>query len=432
VVGKTIIGQKEKPKIAVVKKSGKKARFFAPASIMIMGTFYNAFLAFMAARGFPVNETVVSITELLVVSMGAAYIFIHQKELKKPLIHYAFFMATVVFCFIVMAANGIFLVKFIRDMLLIVLFILLGSLCKEEDLIKAFKIISIMVLIGALLEIRFTQRFIQLFEPALYYEKTRGMVAQGGYGLFGGAMADANRFSFGVFNIPRLCSLFLEQVSLANFSMVLAIFTASFWSRLVKRDRILFLFTIILIILGNNTRTGSTFVVLMLAGFWVFPMLPDKVQVLVMPLVILFARMFIFDPYSKPEHWGDDLEGRVGLTMSFLSNLDIQSYLIGNMRAVSQSQDSGYVYLVCFSTIFGAIIYWLYTSLVVPGIDKQNKRFTYGSSLFIAINLMIGAAIFTIKVSAPLWLVGGFLYQRACLMREQKRKTYVSAIPKKS
>ncbi len=408
-------------KTPVFQKRKKKSFLPMPSVIMLMGVLYNAFLAFLNARGLPINEAAVTLTELLIVLMGATYIVLQNKNLKRPFVHYLFFISISTFSLLVMAYNEFFFIKFIRDMALIVLFAMLGGLCDEKSLIKTFRILTLVVLGGIFLEIRFTRVFIELFAPASYYQDTRGLMNQMGYGLFGGAMASPERFSFGILDVPRLCSVFLEQVSLANFSMILSIFTATFWEKLVKRDRLFFLFTIILIIVGNNTRTGSTFVSLMFFGFWIFPRLPSKMQILMIPAVLIFARVFVFDPDAVPERWGDDLEGRVGLTMWMLSELDVQSFLTGNLDTVFKTPDSGYVYLICASTVFGSIMYWLYTSLIVAGTDTQTKRFAYGASLFIAVNLMIGAAIFTIKVSAPLWFIGGFLYQKVCLLEEQKQ-----------
>jgi len=89
--------------------------------------------------------------------------------------------------------------------------------------------------------------------------------------------------------------------------------------------------------------------------------------------------------------------------------MNFQTLFTGDIGAAVAAQDSGYLYLIYSQTGLGFLAFWLYTSLIVPAVNTANKRFANGLGIFIAVNLLIGAGIFTIKVAAPLWFIAGYL-----------------------
>lgn len=325
-----------------------------------------------------------------------------------------------VLCCVVFVFNGDVSAKFLRDMILVLMFVLMGGLCSEDQLVRGFKIVTLATLMILLMELFYTRIYIMIFEPARYYANTRGIdPIYGSYGLYVGVQ-NADRFSFGIFNVPRASSIFLEQVSLANFSMVLAIFLTTFWDKIGKIDRLLYVATIVLIVTANNTRTGTVLNILIMFGYWIFPKLPGRMNVAIMPAILIVSAALFYDPRIGAGEYSDDINGRIGLTVSLLLNADFYTLFTGNIGdLLENTPDSGYFYIICYSTVFGLVAYWLYVSLFVPPVDARSKRYIYSTSLFIFINLMIGAAVFTIKVSAPLWMIGGVLCREAYLKRQQ-------------
>lgn len=399
-----------------------KGRLRMPALLMIAGIMYNAVLAFLHAQGLPVNEGVVALAEFLILLAGSVYLPFHKSNLVHTSQHLFFYVAIACLCGIVFMFNATISVKFLRDMYLMVLFIILGSQCEEKELFKAFKVVTLLTLAVMAIEIFSTDLYVSLLAPASYYEVTRGVATYGSTGLFRGAIVSDSRFSFGLLNIPRLSSLFLEQVSLANFSMILTLFLITFWGKLGKFDRLFYLFSILLIVVGNNTRTGTAVNLLLFIGYWVFPKLPRRGNALIMPAILLIAALFFYDPHITARSWSDDLNGRIGLTLSLLAQLDIGTLVGGNLGPfLDKTHDSGYVYIICFSTVFGLFLYWLYTSFFLRPFDAKSRRFLYGCSLFLATNLLISAAIFTIKISAPLWMMAGFLCRESILARQREK-----------
>ncbi len=384
-----------------------------PCLLVILAVSYNSFLAIINANVMVLNTHYVALVEIAILLSITGYIALNFNKLVAPLRHLSFFAVMMLLSVMVMLANGEFFPKFIRDMYIIVAFVLLGTVTNEKDIIRIFKILAGITLAVAVIEIFRTNLYVSFFQPAKYYANTRGIAPLGSSGLFRGAVLSDTRFSFNFFSNHRISSIFLEQVSLANFSMVLSIFVISFWKSLTRKEILFFLLTIVFIILANDTRTGTIFTLALIPGFFVFPHLPRNWNVLIIPAVLIVSALLFYDPSLDRTNWEDDLPGRIGLTLYMIYNIDIQAALTGKLGLdIMLTMDSGYVYVVYASTLLGFFIYWLYTSLLVSSHSKAGKRFAYSTSLFIAVTLMVGAAIFTIKVGALLWLMGGFLYQQ--------------------
>ena len=91
-------------------------------------------------------------------------------------------------------------------------------------------------------------------------------------------------------------------------------------------------------------------------------------------------------------------------------DLDVQSMLGLSISRIGEFADSGYVYLIYSSTIFGLIVFWLFVCLYPAGTTPAQRRCAHSLSLFIFLNMMIGGtAIFSIKIAGLLWLLVGYM-----------------------
>jgi len=379
---------------------------------LIAAVFYNAGLAFINAHGFSIGQGLVSVTEALIVLIAVAFIAFKIyafPNLRPQLLFGAITIAMILFVALV---NNFIYLKSIRDVLLIIVFFMIGGLSSEKGLISVFKFVCAVIFLFMVIENYMTDFYVYLFEPSSYFANTRGIeeFSIDESGLFRNALGYAGRFSFNFLSDHRLSSLFLEQVSLANFSMVLAIFTASFWSKLGKWARFSFVMLIILIVLTNSTRTGTGVCLIILAGFFIFPYLPRYSNLLYMPVILIASVLLFYDPNYDLHGADDNFAGRIGRTLFSLENLGMHYFTGGTMEMIQRTADSGYTYVILTQTLIGLLAFWLFTGLIVPQDNSANKRFAHSTSIYIFFNLMIGAAIFSIKVSAPLWFMAGYLY----------------------
>lgn len=389
--------------------------------IVLLGTLFNALLAIANAHLAFLNDGHVMISEVLILILACSYILKNSESTHTYENSLIFtYVVMVLFFWTTLFYQGIY-IKSVRDMILMPIFIVLGGLATEKGLLKMMRFLVAITVIFMIMEGWATSIYTSIFKPALYYANTRGVqeLSTDSSGLFRNSLGFSGRFSFGIFETHRLSSLFLEQVSLANFSMVLGVFTISFWEKIGKKDRIFYITSILFILLTNNTRTGSIFNVILLVGYFLFPKLPKFTPLLYTPLLILFSFIFFYDSHYSEARLSDDLKGRIGLTVSKISNIDPHSFFVGDASMMSHVQDSGYLYLIYSQTGLGFIAYLIYTSLVVPSNDSMSKRFSNGLSIFIALNLLIGAGIFTIKIAAPLWFIAGHI---ASQYKEKNRR----------
>lgn len=387
-----------------------EARLNLPGWLVLFAISYNAFLAVINAHVMTMVSTHVALTESLILMGVMGYLAINLKKIPNIYPHLLFLLGMAALSLWVMLTSDGTFIKILRDCLIIVAFVLLGTFLSSRHIINLFKFLMLAVLTVAVIEIFFTDLYVTLFEPAKYYESTRGIqpFQYSDSGLFRNSLGYSSRFSFNFLSSHRISSIFLEQVSLANFAMVTLVFLMGFGKMMRKREVLFFVLSVLFLILTNDTRTGALFALALIPGFFIFPMLPRWFAVTFIPGLLLISALFFYDPNLTA--MTDDFAGRIGFTLYLLAEADLSTLLMGNLAGVNHVADSGYAYLLYATTVFGLILYWLYAALIIRSDNAADKRYVFSMNAFIAINLMIGAAIFTIKISAPVWVMVGYLY----------------------
>ncbi len=383
-----------------------------PGWLVILAIFYNAFLAVINAHVMTLGSAHVAASEALILGMVLAFLLFNLKKIPDILPHVLFLLGMCSLSLWVMLTNDATYVKILRDIFIIVAFMLLGTFLSSQQIIRIFKILMMAVLAVAVVEIFATDLYVLLFEPEQYFYTTRGIepFAYSDSGLFRNSLGYSSRFSFNFLSEHRISSLFLEQVSLANFAMITLIFMVGFSKVLQKREVLFFLLGSIFLILVNDTRTGALFALAMIPCFYLAPLFPKWIAVTFIPGFLLVSTLLFYDPTQTS--LTDSFSGRIGFTLYLLSEADLPTLLKGNLAGINDVADSGYSYIIYATTLFGLILYWLYVSLIVRADAAGSKRCVFALNVFITINLMIGAAIFTIKVAAPMWVMMGYLYSR--------------------
>lgn len=381
-------------------KQGRLVRVVVPLAVM-----YNGALAIINAHVMPLGFAHVALVEITLLFVSLLYLLyrgLSQEAL--PIVTLVGFFAVVMLY--TSAANGMAFVDFFRNVLIIAIFCQLGMMTDGRSLAFVFRICCIFILSVLLVEIFFTRIYEDLFYPALYFTNTRGLeqIAFGGSKIFQNAINIPGRFSFGLSD-HRTSSLFLEQVSLANFSGVLCIYLVSRFDRIVTFDRVLIIATVAFILLSNDSRSMLAFSFICLAGYVLFPKVSNGVRPLIMPAIICAGAVVYL---LRPDASGDTFDGRIVLTMKGFFSLDFIEMLALDVRNIASFADSGYIYVINASTVFGLVAFWLFVSFYPAGQTAPQKRCGFAVGIFIFLNMMIGGtAIFSIKVGALLWLLVG-------------------------
>lgn len=384
----------------------------ATGFVAILAVLFNAVLAFSSARGMNIGQSHVIAGEFAIVAMASFFIGLKAGSYKNILLPLLFILGMAGTFLTVSLVNESINLKAFRDMILIVVFFMLGGQCRERSIVSVFRFVTAVVVLFMLVEAFSTELYVWLFAPSKYFATTRG-IAESIYdesGLYSAALGYEGRFSLNFLSDHRLSSVFLEQVSLGNFAIVLSVFASCFWARIGRADRIFYLITIPLIVMTTSSRMASALCLLIFIGHFVFPLLPRYAHLLYMPVVLLFMLVFFYDPHYAGSLPGDDLSGRLTHSASKFGNLDMQFFTGGTTSQAARAADTGYTYLVLTQTVMGLILFWLFASFCVQPKDYIRKRFLHGSALYIFANLTVsGTSIFSIKTAALVWLMAGFL-----------------------
>lgn len=376
-------------------------------AITLFSVLYNCVLAYINHNIMPLSVSHVVLCEGLMMISSVALIFkkgIYEEDLPIVL----FLLFTLIITIYITVFNRLTFIDQFRNVLIIFAFAGIGSWASERTVKLAFRIACAAVLLFLVCEVVSTPFYVSLFHPGEYFENTRG-IKQASFnstGLFANALGFQGRFSFGLID-HRSSSIFLEQVSLANFCGVIVIYLLSFWPKLAFLEKALFISTVLLILLTNDTRTMLIFSCISIGGYFLFPKIPKAFDLILMPLIILIG---FFVHFMKPDEVGDNFTGRIGVTIKKMLDLDIQSMLGLSISRIGEFADSGYVYLIYGSTILGLIVFWLFVCLYPAGRTAAQRRCVHSLSLFIFLNMMIGGtAIFSIKIAGLLWLLVGYM-----------------------
>lgn len=377
-------------------------------ALTVLAVGYNALLALLNAHVASVGFGAVAATEILV--LAACMLLLVRDGITRDSANALWFCcASLGLALLISILNEKIFVDAFRNSLIITIFVCLGRRISHATLDRTFLVCSTLILGFLLLEMTSLSTYAGIFKPAQYFFATRGTeeFELDDSGLFRNALGFAGRFSFGVFDGPRTSSLFLEQVSLANYAGVLCVFLLALWPHLGKWSRLIHGSTAVLIILSNNTRTTSILFLLSVIGYWLYPRLPKYLNVLIAPAIIVAGVVtYHLNPYAA----GDDFVGRVAHTGQIIAKMGFPEYAGLRIDELSKLMDSGYPYVIYSSTVIGLILHWLYVSFIVPQQTPEQRRCAYGLAVYTFVNLLIGGtAIFSIKVAAMLWLLVGFM-----------------------
>jgi hypothetical protein len=385
-----------------------------PAKVMfvlvILAVTYNAILALINSLFFELSRGLVIFTEISILGASLAVVFTQSKLLEKDK-HVVFLFLSVLFSsLVIFLSTQIIFIDAIRNILIICVFFLTGSRLCEARLHNLFLCIALVIAFFLIIEIVMLEVYVKIFEPAVYYQNTRGLEIKehNTIGMFGNAEGFAGRFSYGIFNGPRTSSIFLEQVGLANFCTVLGVYFMVFQAKLSNRVKIFYISLIVLICLSNETRVGSALAIVLFVIGLCRAYIPVYSNLLV-PLAVLLIGFFITGFWG--EATGDNFLGRINLGFGHFRDLDILDYLGLGVLKINQLWDSGFAYVFASFTVFGGSVFIYFTLFIFKQISIESRLCALGLSIYVFANLMVaGNAIFTIKTATLLWLLVGFIY----------------------
>jgi hypothetical protein len=298
--------------------------------------------------------------------------------------------------------------EMLRNAAIIVIFFMLGVRSNWKTIRICFGAAAIIVGGILLLEAVSTASYVSTFQPARYYELTRGSEPlETVDGLYRNASGFESRFLIAEIIGHRASSVFLEPVSLGNFGVVLLGFVIACWGRLSIAERIGYLLLVGFILLTTNSRILLGFVMLSPLIFLIGPRISQTPRLLILPAVLLAA--FLVYAFG-PGNGGDNLIGRIEKAVRNMGELGATGLFGFRPELASEFSDSGYAFVIASSSVVGLSAIWLYSALIVPSHSPMQGRAGLFLPLYVSLNLLVsGTSVFSVKAAALLWLFIGYV-----------------------
>ena len=382
-----------------------------PGLIVFGAVSFNAVLAF-------VNGNVTGLTSAPVIAAEVFFVAsAHAVALKnyKPQMAtwYALLGLFVGFAIVRCIAYQTFDVKYLRDVMIIPTFVVLGMTFDSRRLVRVVVAVQILMLVFLLLEAIDTQLYADIFKIMDYYINTRGYSAEDFWNkdstLFVSATRPDDRF-FALIELHRLSSIFLEPVSLGNYCMVIVAFLCACFDEIGWKARWFLVISTALAIIGCDGRLAMASTPPMILCCYLAPRLPRNSALLYIPGVLALAFVLVAIGHFEPG--GDDFPGRIAHTVYLLSNYETAEFLGLSDKFMSKAVDSGIAYLITTQSIFVVVALW--AAIVVTASENRpdKTRYTHAVCIYIALNMMVSFALLTIKTAAVLWFIFGSLQEK--------------------
>ena len=319
-------------------------------------------------------------------------------------------------------------VKYLRDLLIIPTFIVLGMTFDPRRLTPVVVGLHALVLAVLLLEALATDAYTSLFKVQDYYINTRGNVQDDFWntesGLYVSATRPDERF-FSFVDLHRLSSIFLEPVSLGNYCIIITAFVAAIFDRLTLAARVFLIGGTALMLIGCDGRLAMLSSVLIVLATAVAPRLPPYSALIYLPAIM--AAAFLLVEFAGFTAGGDDFPGRIAHTVDLLGRYEMPDLLGLSNEYLPYAVDSGVAYLVITQSIFGVAILWLFIVLAAKESTAAQSRYTHALCVYLALTMMISFSLRSIKTAALLWFVQGCLQGGAELRRRSRDGSTASA-----
>jgi putative polymerase len=380
---------------------------FVASAIVLCGITYNWPLALVNAHLFSVSRGMVISVEALLIVSGLTYALLNwHKSMTRWLLMLVVMLAVFIF-------NTIWRKEFspkdIRDVLIIVSFILVGMTLQARGIVRLFLILQAIVLTVTVWELSTPQEYARFTNAKQYFINTRGFeeknFANANSELFN-AYRPQDREILPVLGWLRAASVFMEPVGLGNYCVVATLFLLLFWSHFTKLQKFLLVTSLCVILVASDGRFAALTSMLLIGLYPVLRRIPSLCTILIMPLLVgssaLMANLLDLNRLE------DTLPGRIARSIYQLGNLDLKR-VMGFGTATPALADSGITYLVVAQSLAGVVILMFFLFLRTGRNISPERLFVLnGSALIFSLGLLVSNSVLSIKTGAFLWLIYGF------------------------
>lgn len=374
--------------------------------LLVVAMLHHFVLCFINTNLFGVNGTMLIIIELVLLGITFGF-FLFDATLGYILL----ILFIITNAFILFLFQGLFEPKNIRNFLVPVLMIWLGSRYNQKLPVDRMLVIACSVIVGiGLFELFLPSLFQKMFNILDFLVSTGRLsgipdYAETSFALNGTRYGGRNMLSF--LGDHRVSSIFLETVTVSNFATVMAAWGLS--KSNFKEGMVFLVFGMVIAVLADS-RFGTTTIILLLLLKLFSPRELLKYTAYLMPLIILFLCFYIGRDYTV---FRDDFETRLGSTGHYIMRFTPLEFFGLSNDHYHHFLDQGYAKLLHFNGIILALALWV--SFCCLRVNDDAVLFKYFIAIIISTNLAVsGDSIFSFKWVVVMWfLLGTQLIKKA-------------------
>ena len=303
--------------------------------------------------------------------------------------------------------------KFLGDAVLIPAFALLGTCLGRRELIGWLVAAQLLISAIALWELVAPQSFAATFNVTAYYVNTRGIEAETfwsgeGEGLFLNVERPNGRNLFASSGLNRATSVFLEPVSLGNWTIVVLIVLVTLWGRIGWGTRATLVLSDLFLVVACDGRFALVCAFGILLGVPFGRWAPRLWPLVYLP--VLVATLFALRGAELLPRGGDTFAGRLRKGVDYLGRLEVADVFGGQSSTnIYANADAGWAYLIQSQSLFGFLAFWLLVVLMARERTAELRAFVNATAIYVALCMPISYSFVSIKTVAPLFALYGCL-----------------------
>jgi putative polymerase len=379
--------------------------------VLILAVCFNAILSIANGHGVTLQRGHVVLAEIVIYAAALTIILSNADRRMFPWFLVMLFI--VLNGLLLCLGNGAFNPKYMRDVLVIPTFIMLGMSYKSDSLTRPVVVLQTIVFVVAILEALRPEAYSEIFQILKYYVNTRDFSTKSFWNsdstLFLSATRPGERF-FGFVDLHRVSSIFLEPVSLGNYCVIIAIFLMAYWHEISVAVRAYLAGSTLALLIGCDGRLASVSILIVAVSGVFVRKIPSRWSVFYLPVILLLSALFVWNSDLDPTQ--DNFAGRLAGSMGTLSQMDFIGLLGFDAQSSDQSADSGITYFVLTQSFVGVTVIWLAVCLFPAGRRYFTRLYVHGIAIFIPLTLMVSYSFFSIKVAALMWFCFGYFFMK--------------------
>lgn len=381
----------------------------AIASLLAATVLFNPLLAIVNAHLLPVSGGMVAAIQAGLVGAAFALSVLRRESLplRWILVAWALLFGNVLLAL----ARGEFNPKFFADVLTIAAFICVGARLELRVGLTVLVALQMLIALCGAWELQFVDGYSTVFDPRSYYINSRGLSDQDFWAqndLYVSSVRPDGRLLLSWTDYHRGSSLFLEPVSLGNWTILVTVLLIAFWGELKVWQRAALIVGNVVCLCVCDGRLALVTSLLLAVALPVLRHVPSTLAAFTP--AAFWAAVLALDHYGYLEEQGDTFPGRLRYSLDVMGSTQTRD-LFGLRPFDTAWWDAGFAYVMQTQSLFIALGLWLVLMLTDIGEDARGRTFKYGAAIFITLCLSVSYSLFSIKVVAVLWAFYGVLWQ---------------------